>query len=113
MLDLVALLGEVLTTHAITRAPLTLRRGQIGTVVMTYDGTAFEVEFCDAQGRTFALLPIPAGLEISSGCTMRPPPRRDRESLHCDADNSAISVKSPPFLTDEVEPHPFGSAPEF
>ncbi len=35
-------------------------RKQIGTVVMTYDGSAFEVEFADAQGRAFALLPIPA-----------------------------------------------------
>lgn len=60
MHDLVALLEEVPTTHFATGAPLTLRRGQIGTVVMTYDGTAFEVEFCDGQGRTFAMLPIPA-----------------------------------------------------
>ena len=43
-----------------TGAPLTLRRGQIGTVVMTYDGSAFEVEFADAQGRAFAMLPIAA-----------------------------------------------------
>lgn len=61
MLDLVALLEEVQAKHFATGAPLTLRRGQIGTVVMTYDGSAFEVEFCDAQGRAFAMLPIPAG----------------------------------------------------
>ena len=47
--------------HFDAGAPLTLRRGQIGTVVMTYDGSAFEVEFSDAQGRAFAMLPIPAG----------------------------------------------------
>ena len=27
---------------------------------MTYDGTAFEVEFSDKDGRAYALLPIPA-----------------------------------------------------
>jgi len=60
MHDLVALLDEVPTRHFDTGAPLTLRRGQIGTVVMTYDGSAFEVEFSDAQCRAFAILPIPA-----------------------------------------------------
>ena len=35
-----------------------LRRGQIGTVVMAYDGTAFEVEFSGKDGRAYALLPI-------------------------------------------------------
>ena len=61
MHDLVALLEDVPARHFATGAPLTLRRGQIGTVVMTYDGSAFEVEFCDAQGRAFAMLPIPTG----------------------------------------------------
>jgi len=60
MHDLVALLEEVPAQHFDTGAPLTLRRGQIGTVVMTYDGSALEVEFSDAQGRAFAMLPIPA-----------------------------------------------------
>ena len=59
--DLVAITEDVATTHFATGTPLTLRRGQIGTVVMTYDGTAFDVEFSDAQGRAFALLPIAAG----------------------------------------------------
>ena len=58
MHDLVALLEDVATSHFSTGAPLTLRRGQIGTVVMTYDGSAFEIEFCDAQGRAFAMLPV-------------------------------------------------------
>ena len=47
--------------HFTTGSPLVLRRGQIGTVVMTYDGSAFEVEFSDSQGRAFALMPVPAG----------------------------------------------------
>lgn len=60
MHDLVALLEEVPARHFTTGASLTLRRGQIGTVVMTYDGSAFEVEFSDAQGHAFAMLSIPA-----------------------------------------------------
>ena len=60
MHDLVAPTEDIATRHFLTGAPLTLRRGQIGTVVMTYDGSAFEVEFADAQGRAFALLPIAA-----------------------------------------------------
>lgn len=60
MHDLVALLEEVTTKHFVTGAPLTLPRGQIGTVVMTFEGSAaYEVEFCDAQGRTFAMLDLP------------------------------------------------------
>ena len=61
MHDLVALLEDVAARHFTTGAALTLRRGQIGTVVMTYDGSAFEVEFGDAHGRAFAMLPIPTG----------------------------------------------------
>lgn len=57
--DLVAPTEDFETLHFETRAPLTLRRGQIGTIVMEFDGTAFEVEFADAQGQAFALLPIP------------------------------------------------------
>jgi hypothetical protein len=61
MHDLVALLEEVPARHFTSGAPLRLRRGLIGTVVMTYDGAAYEVEFCDAQGRAVAMLPIGAG----------------------------------------------------
>ena len=59
--DLVAPTEDLATQHFSSGVPLTLRRGQIGTVVMTYDANTFEVEFADAQGRAFALLPIPAG----------------------------------------------------
>jgi hypothetical protein len=61
MHDLVALLEDMPARHFTTGAPLTLRRGQIGTVVMTYDGAAFEIEFSDARGRAFAIMPIPTG----------------------------------------------------
>ena len=58
--DVVVLAEDVRTKHFDTGRALLLRRGQVGTVVMTYDGTAFEVEFSDKDGRAYALLPIPA-----------------------------------------------------
>ena len=61
MHDVVALLDDVPARYFETGRPLLLRRGQIGTVVMTYDGTAFEVEFAGRDGRAYALLPVPAG----------------------------------------------------
>jgi hypothetical protein len=60
MHDVVALLDDVPAKHFETSQPLLLRRGQIGTVVMLYDGTAFEVEFAGRDGRAYALLPVPA-----------------------------------------------------
>ena len=60
MHDVVVLLDDVLTKHFETGQALRLRRGQVGTVVMTYDGTVFEVEFADHNGRAYAMVPIPA-----------------------------------------------------
>ena len=60
MHDVVALLEDIPAEHFESRRPLLLRRGQIGTVVMTYDGTAFDVEFAGRDGRAYALLPIKA-----------------------------------------------------
>jgi hypothetical protein len=60
MHDVVALLDDVHARHFETDRPLLLRRGQVGTVVMTYDGTVFEVEFAGKDGRAYAILPIPA-----------------------------------------------------
>lgn len=58
MHDTVALLEDVCAKHFLTGQPLLLRRGQVGTVVMTYDGSAFEVEFSGRDGRAYALLPV-------------------------------------------------------
>ena len=60
MHDVVALIEDTLTEHFETGQPLWLRRGQVGTVVMTYDGSAFEVEFAGRDGCAYALLPVPA-----------------------------------------------------
>jgi hypothetical protein len=58
--DVVALLEDLPVQHFETGQPLRLRRGQIGTVVMTYDGNTVEVEFAGPDGRAYALLPIAA-----------------------------------------------------
>jgi len=58
MHDVVALLQDVPTKHCENGQALVLRRGQIGTVVMTYQDGAFEVEFADRDGRAFAILPL-------------------------------------------------------
>jgi len=62
--DVVAFVEKIPATHFSMVAPLPLRRGQMGAVVMTYDGSAFEVEFCGTQGSAFAMLPIPADRAI-------------------------------------------------
>ena len=56
--DVVALLEDVTTTHFSTGESLVLRRGQIGTVVMEYEGGAVEIEFADREGRAYALLSL-------------------------------------------------------
>ncbi len=58
MHDVVALLEDKRAKHFESGKPLILRRGQIGTVVMTYDDGACEVEFADREGRAFAILPL-------------------------------------------------------
>lgn len=60
MHDVVALLEETPARHFSSGQPLLLRRGQLGTVGMTCDGSAFEVEFAGRDGRAYAILPIRA-----------------------------------------------------
>ena len=60
MHDTVALLEDIPAKHFLTGQPLMLRRGQVGTVVMTYDGGTFEVEFSGRDGRAYAILPVKA-----------------------------------------------------
>lgn len=55
-----ALLEDTRTTHFESGEPVLLRRGDIGTVVMLYDGGACEVELADRGGRAYALLPLSA-----------------------------------------------------
>lgn len=58
--DVVALLEDTPAKHFETGQPLLLRRGQVGTVLITNDGSVFEVEFAGLDGRAYALLPIKA-----------------------------------------------------
>ena len=58
MHDVVALMQDVRTKNFESGQPVLLRRGQIGTVVMTYQDGAYEVEFADRDGRAFAILPV-------------------------------------------------------
>ncbi|MEB3308725.1 MAG: DUF4926 domain-containing protein [Snowella sp.] len=53
--DLVALTEDVMTTHKTTHQPILLRRGQMGTVLMSFDHEAFLIDFTDQQGNTFAM----------------------------------------------------------
>jgi hypothetical protein len=56
----VALLEDVCTTHFESGAPLLLRRGDTGTIVLLYEDDVYEVEFADRSGRTYAMLPLAA-----------------------------------------------------
>ena len=56
--DVVALTEDVESTYLLTRQPLGLRRGQIGTVVMPLADDHFQVEFADRAGRAYAMLPV-------------------------------------------------------
>ena len=60
MHDVVALLKDTPARHCLMGEQLLLCRGQMGTVVMTYDGTTFEVEFAGRDGRAYAILPVKA-----------------------------------------------------
>lgn len=47
LLDTVALIKDI--------PELQLYKGQVGTIVEVYEPNAFEIEFCDLNGKTYAL----------------------------------------------------------
>ncbi len=53
--DLIALTEDTNATHKTTKQPILLRRGQMGTVLMSFDGKAYLIDFTDSQGNTFAM----------------------------------------------------------
>ncbi|MCB8763282.1 DUF4926 domain-containing protein [Planktothrix agardhii 1029] len=59
-LDIVALTEDIEATHFETKEIIKLSKGQVGTVVMEFDGSAFEVEFSHQDGTTYAMETIPA-----------------------------------------------------
>ena len=59
--DIVALTENIKTWQFMTEKEIILPRGQMGTVVEEYhNGAAFEVEFSDNNGQTYALVSIEA-----------------------------------------------------
>jgi ribosomal protein L21E len=59
-LDIVVLTEDRQTRHFETGEPITLFKGEVGTIVMEYDGNSFEVEFSNNDGTTYAMETIPA-----------------------------------------------------
>ena len=57
--DIVALTEDVLAKHHETEAPILLRRGQVGTVLMTFGNEACLVDFSDNEGQTYAMETLP------------------------------------------------------
>ncbi|MEI6331002.1 MAG: DUF4926 domain-containing protein [Pseudanabaena sp. ELA645] len=56
--DLVALTEDAIATHKVTHKQILLRRGQMGTVLMSFvsfDNKAFLIDFTDKKGNTFAM----------------------------------------------------------
>ena len=62
--DLVAIDRDIPATHKETNESILLRKGQVGTVIMEFDGEAFLVDFADEQGITYAMETIAANLLI-------------------------------------------------
>jgi hypothetical protein len=58
--DLVVIDRDISATHKETKQPILLRKGQVGTVVMDFDGEAFLIDFADEQGITYAMETLPA-----------------------------------------------------
>ncbi|GGA38919.1 DUF4926 domain-containing protein [Okeania sp. KiyG1] len=57
--DTVALTENIKITQFMTDKEIILPRGQVGTVVEIYDqGKAFEVEFANKNGQTYALISL-------------------------------------------------------
>ncbi|MBD1845232.1 DUF4926 domain-containing protein [Cyanobacteria bacterium FACHB-63] len=55
----VALIEDTPAIHKTTHQPILLRRGQAGTVLMTFEDQACLIDFADSQGMTYAMETIP------------------------------------------------------
>lgn len=58
--DLVAIDRDIPATHKETNQPILLRKGQVGTVLMDFDGEAYLIDFADEQGTTYAMETVSA-----------------------------------------------------
>jgi hypothetical protein len=57
--DLVVIDRDITATHKETNQPILLRKGQVGTVVMNFNGEAYLIDFTDREGITYAMETIP------------------------------------------------------
>lgn len=58
--DLVVIDRDIPATHKETNQPILLRKGQVGTVVMDFEGEAYLIDFSDQKGTTYAMETLPA-----------------------------------------------------
>ena len=59
--DVIALTEEISGKHQDTDEPIVLQRGAVGTILMDFKGTAYLIDFVDAQGVTYAMETVPGG----------------------------------------------------
>ncbi|MEM9276742.1 MAG: DUF4926 domain-containing protein [Cyanobacteria bacterium P01_F01_bin.143] len=53
--DLVVIDRDILASDKETNQPILLRKGQVGTVLMDFDGEAYLIDFADQEGVTYAM----------------------------------------------------------
>ena len=58
--DLVIIDRDIPATHKETNQPILLRKGQVGTVLMDFDGEAYLIDFADQEGITYAMETVAA-----------------------------------------------------
>jgi hypothetical protein len=51
----VALTEDIQATHKDTKQSILLKRGQVGTVLIEFNGETHLVDFSDSQGHTYAM----------------------------------------------------------
>ena len=58
--DLIVIDRDIPATHKGTNQPILLKKGQVGTVLMDFDGEAYLIDFADQEGITYAMETVPA-----------------------------------------------------
>ncbi len=53
--DVVALIEDTQAIHKETKQLILLKRGQVGTIIMSFDKKAYLIDFADSQGNTYAM----------------------------------------------------------
>ncbi|MEL6437973.1 MAG: DUF4926 domain-containing protein [Cyanobacteria bacterium J06621_8] len=58
--DLVVLDRDITAKHKETNQAILLRKGQVGTVLTSFENKAYLIDFADQEGITYAMETIPA-----------------------------------------------------